>query len=88
MCHFPPADSPGSSAGAKLYDAALQLKGLLRGRALLLVRDRADMASAAEADGLLISSGGVPIVVARRMMQVCPLRGALFYSVPFARPVH
>ena len=58
----------GAQGGARLYEAAVQLKTLLRGRATLLVRDRADMANAAEADGLVLNAGGVPVVVARRMM--------------------
>eukprot|EP00891_Asterochloris_glomerata_P004560 jgi/Astpho2/4560/Aster-00142 len=56
------------SGGAELYEAALKVKGLLRGRAVLLLADRTDIVGAAEADGVLLGSQGVPTVVARRTL--------------------
>ena len=50
-------DTSGSD-GAALYEAAGKLKGQLRGRAVLLVADRTDIADAAEADGVVLSSKG------------------------------
>lgn len=46
----------GAEGGAsQLYEAALQVRELLRGRAALLIADRTDIAPAAEADGALLS---------------------------------
>ncbi|KAK9804945.1 hypothetical protein WJX73_001658 [Symbiochloris irregularis] len=58
-----------SSGGASLYNAALKLKDELRGRAVLLLGDRTDVADAVEADGVVMSSEGLPTLVARRSMQ-------------------
>lgn len=57
-----------STSAAQLYDAAIKLKDLLRGRAVLIVRDRTDIADAAGADGVLLSPGSLPTVVAKRML--------------------
>eukprot|EP00899_Mesostigma_viride_P020119 jgi/Mesvir1/28108/Mv04692-RA.1 len=54
--------------GGKLYDAACTLKTLLRGRAVFLVEDRADIVAAAAADGVLLTNQGLPTVVAVNMM--------------------
>lgn len=59
----------GAAGGAsQLYEAALQVRELLRGRAALLIADRTDIAPAAEADGALLSPqacgagrGGAPL---------------------------
>lgn len=60
----------GLDAGAaQLYEAAVALKGVLRGRAALLVVDRTDVADAADADGAVLTPTGLPTVVARNMMQ-------------------
>ena len=48
------------SGGAELYEAALKVKELLRGRAVLLLADRTDIVGAAEADGVLLGSQGEP----------------------------
>lgn len=45
--------------GARLFEAACILKALLRGRAQLLVSERADIAAAAGADGVILSDQGV-----------------------------
>ncbi|KAJ7553323.1 hypothetical protein O6H91_06G093200 [Diphasiastrum complanatum] len=61
---------PGSGlTDSQLYFAACVLKEALRGRAKLMVVERADIAAAVGADGVLLSDQGLPTVVARRMMQ-------------------
>jgi len=47
--------------GAELYEAACQLREVLRGRAMLLIEDRTDIVDAAEADGVVISQRGAPL---------------------------
>ncbi|CAL8469427.1 g8968 [Coccomyxa elongata] len=56
------------TGGAQLYEAAVVMKDVLRGRAALLIQDRTDIVAAAEADGVVLSSQGVPTVVARRSL--------------------
>lgn len=51
------SDATGNDAAA-LYEAASKLKERLRGRAMLLIADRTDIADAAEADGVIVSSKG------------------------------
>lgn len=51
------ADTSGSD-GAALYEAACKVKEQLRSRAVLLIADRTDIADAAEADGVSLSSKG------------------------------
>ncbi|KAK9834814.1 hypothetical protein WJX81_000733 [Elliptochloris bilobata] len=70
----------GTTGGAELYEAACQLREVLRGRAVLLIEDRTDIVDAAEADGVVLSQRGVPTVVARRMMQSSGLVGRLVGS--------
>ena len=48
----------GDAGGARLYEGACTLKSVLRGRAQLLVAERADIAAAAGADGVLLSDQG------------------------------
>ncbi|GAX76843.1 hypothetical protein CEUSTIGMA_g4289.t1 [Chlamydomonas eustigma] len=60
----------GSGGAAELLEAAFSLKELLRSRAALLLVDRTDIATAAEADGVLLTDQGLPTVVAKRMMQM------------------
>ncbi|KAL3157911.1 hypothetical protein ABBQ32_012318 [Trebouxia sp. C0010 RCD-2024] len=72
-------DTSGSD-GAALYEAACKLKEHLRGRAVLLIADRTDIVDAAEADGVILSSKGLPTVVARRMLQQGGLVGRVVAS--------
>jgi GTP-binding protein EngB required for normal cell division len=58
-----------AGGAAQLYDAACALRALLRGRATLLVAERADIAAASEADGVLLSPAALPTVVARRSLE-------------------
>jgi hypothetical protein len=50
-------EARGAGGGA-LYEAACVLQGVIRGRAQLLIADRADIAAAAGADGVLLSEQG------------------------------
>ena len=52
------SDASGNDAAA-LYEAAIKLKGQLRGRAMLLIADRTDIVDAAEADGVIVSQKGL-----------------------------
>ncbi len=62
----------GATMGASgLYEAACSLKAALRGRAKLLLVDRTDIAQAAEADGVLLTSQGALCVCMRSCMYVC-----------------
>ncbi|KAG7669644.1 hypothetical protein Ndes2437B_g05823 [Nannochloris sp. 'desiccata'] len=54
---------------AQLYETALAVKEMLRGRAALLLSDRTDIANAIDAEGVLLSSSGLPTVVAKNMLQ-------------------
>jgi len=46
------------AGGAELYEAAVLLKSVLRGRGILLIEDRTDIVGAAEADGVVLSRQG------------------------------
>jgi hypothetical protein len=48
----------GSDSAAALYEAAVKLKELLRGRAALLLLDRLDIAAAVGAEGVVLSPTG------------------------------
>lgn len=52
----------------ELYDSACTVRELLRGRAVLLLRDRTDIAAAAGAEGVVLSPSGLPIAVAARSL--------------------
>ena len=51
------SDATGNDAAA-LYEAAIKLKGQLRGRAMLLIADRTDIVDASEADGVIVGQKG------------------------------
>ena len=46
------------TGGAELYEAAVLLKEVLRGRGILLIEERTDIVGAAEADGVVLSRQG------------------------------
>ena len=50
---------------AHLYDLALRLREVTRGRALFVVNDRLDVALAVGADGVHLPGHGLPVAVAR-----------------------
>ena len=47
--------------GAELYEAAVLLKEVLRGRGVLLIEERTDIVGAAEADGVVLSRQGATL---------------------------
>jgi len=62
--------SPGGEGGdGNLFEAVVSLKDLIRGRAQLLVMNRADVAAAGGADGVILGADALPAVVARRTLQ-------------------
>ena len=46
------------AGGAQLYEAGVKLKDIIRGRAVLLLSDRTDIADAVEADGVALTGKG------------------------------
>ena len=52
---------------AELYRLGLRLREITKGRCLLLVNDRLDIALAVEADGIHLPERGLPIESARRL---------------------
>lgn len=75
----------GSEGSGELYEAAVRLKELLRGRAALLVSDRTDIVDVVGADGALLSPDGLPTVVAKRMLQVGRLGSGGWQQVAVCR---
>jgi GTP-binding protein EngB required for normal cell division len=61
--------SEAEGGAGQLYDAVCAVRAALRDRAALLVGERADIAAAAEADGVVLSRGALPTVVARRTLE-------------------
>ena len=58
---------PGMAAG-KLAELARRVKTITRGRALLVIHDRVDVAQAVEADGVQLAEDGLPTRAARGLM--------------------
>ncbi|CAM8925630.1 unnamed protein product [Rhodiola kirilowii] len=56
------------SGGGKLYEAAVLLKSVVRDRAALMILDRVDIATAVNANGVVLSDQGLPTIVARSAM--------------------
>ena len=57
-----------ANGAGSLYEASIAVKEALRGRALLFIVDRTDIAVASEADGVLLTESGVPTVVAKKII--------------------
>ena len=70
--------------GHELLDLARKLKTLTRGKALLVVNDRVDVAISAEADGAQIPEAGLPTLVARGMIGKYGVLGRSIHSVETA----
>jgi len=58
----------GTGAG-QLYEAAIRLKDIIRGRSALLIKDRTDVVELSGADGALLSADGLPTVSVKRILQ-------------------
>ncbi len=58
---------PGMAAG-KLAELATRVKAITRGKALLVIHDRIDVAQAVEADGVQLAEDGLPTRAARGLM--------------------
>jgi thiamine-phosphate pyrophosphorylase len=58
---------PGMAAGT-LAQLATRIKGITRGKALLVIHDRVDVAQAVEADGVQLAEDGLPTRAARGLM--------------------
>lgn len=58
---------PGMAAG-KLAELATRVKQITRGKALLVIHDRVDVAQAVEADGVQLAEDGLPTRAARGLM--------------------
>lgn len=65
--------SESQGGAGELFDAALRAKSLLRGRSLLLLSERPDVAAACGADGVLLSPQSLPTVAARRALDASRL---------------
>ena len=77
MVHLREKDLPA----AQLYTLTLRLKKAIRGRALLFVNDRIDVALAAEADGIQLGENALPLDSTRRVVNGRLLLGRSVHSV-------
>ena len=66
---------------AEMLDLACALREITRGRALLFVNDRVDIALACEADGVQLGESGLPVESARRVSHGQLLLGRSVHSV-------
>ena len=64
-----------------LLDLTRRLKTICRGKALLVVNDRVDIAVAAEADGAQLPENGIPTLVARGLVGKHAVLGRSVHSV-------
>ncbi len=71
-------------SGGDLYELAITLRAALRGRALLLVNDRVDVALAAGADGVHLPERALPGSAAREMAGEGCIVGRSVHSVEAA----
>lgn len=70
--------------GGELYELAITLRAVTRGRALLLVNDRFDIALAAGADGVHLPERSVPVKKARDFAGEACIIGRSVHSVEAA----
>lgn len=68
----------------ELYDLAITLRAVLRGRALLLVNDRVDVALAAGADGVQLPERGLPGKAVREIAGEACILGRSVHSADSA----
>lgn len=73
-----------SLPASQLLDLARRLKTITRGKSLLIVNDRVDVAIAVEADGAQLPEDGIPTLVARGLIGKYALLGRSVHSVETA----
>jgi thiamine-phosphate diphosphorylase len=71
-------------SGGELYDLAITVHAVLRGRALLLVNDRLDVAVAAGTDGVHLPEHSIPPAKARRIAGEACIIGRSVHNVEAA----
>lgn len=69
---------------SQLLDIARRLKTITRGKTLLIVNDRVDVAIAVEADGAQLPEDGIPTLVARSLIGKYALLGRSVHSIDAA----
>lgn len=67
--------------GAVLLELTQELENAIRGKAMLLVNERVDVAVAAQADGVQLGEAGLPTDVSRRLLGDAALIGRSVHSV-------
>lgn len=72
-------------SSGELYELAITLRAVTRGRALLLVNDRLDVALACGADGVHLPERSLPLTKARSLAGEACLIGRSVHSVDAAR---
>lgn len=70
--------------GAALLELSEQLRSVIAGRALLLINERADVAVAAQADGVQLGEAAMPTAAVRTIMGNRATIGRSVHSVPGA----
>jgi thiamine-phosphate pyrophosphorylase len=75
---------PGMAAG-DLLNLARRLKQITRGKALLVINDRIDIAIAVEADGVQVPEAGLPTLTARGLIGKYAVLGRSVHSVEEAQ---
>ena len=73
-----------TSPGGKLLETARKLKTITRGKALLIINDRVDVAVAGEADGAQLPEDGIPTLAARTLIGKYAVLGRSVHGVEAA----
>jgi thiamine-phosphate pyrophosphorylase len=71
--------------GGDLYRLTIAVHSVLRGRALLMVNERADVALATGADGVHLPEDSLPVAMVRRLVGAACIIGKSVHSVEAAR---
>ena len=72
-------------AGGELLNLARRLKTITRGKALLVINDRVDVAIAVEADGVQVPEAGLPTLTVRGLIGKYAVLGRSVHSVEAAQ---
>ena len=72
----------GLSRAGDLYEAAVKLQEIVRGRADVWIMGRIDIAEAVDAKGVVLTNESVPLAVARRMLRQKPMLLGKIVSTP------